>query len=341
MLHYSADFLHYNSLIFCKSINCVFFQIYLILIWRLRYFRASNFVIKSLTMIKGKLFIIGGAEDKGQKKDSRRELDSDATVDGYYDHGILKRIVDESAKGNRSRIEILTTASNVPKEIGADYKKAFALLDAKDTGILNITTREQGQDPDIMKRLKDADVVMVTGGDQMRLTSILGGTPFLDELLRKYSEEEFIYAGSSAGAAAASINMLFQGRSEEALFKGKVRITSGLGLISHAIIDTHFVKRGRIGRLFQSVVANPRLLGIGLEENTALMITRGKKMEAIGPGMTILVDGRAIADSNYNDIYEGEAISIENLTVHVMSKYDTYDLDAHKLKIDHSNGSED
>jgi cyanophycinase len=292
-------------------------------------------------MIKGKLFIIGGAEDKGESNDNRRELNDDATVDGYYEHGILKRIVDESAHKERSRIEILTTASTVPKEIGADYKKAFARLKAKNTGILDITSRDQAHQEDILERLNSANVVMVTGGDQMRLTSLLGGTPFLSLLQEKYQKEEFIYAGSSAGAAAASNNMVFQGSSEEALFKGRIRITSGLAMINDVIIDTHFVKRGRIGRLFQSVVANPRLLGIGLEENTALMITRGKEMEAIGPGMTILVDGRSIEDSNYNDIYDGEAISIEKLTVHVMSKYDKYDLSEHKLSIDHGNDDDE
>lgn len=279
-------------------------------------------------MIKGKLFIIGGAEDKGGSEDSRNGSD-------YYENGILKRVVEESQHGINSRIEILTTASTVPKEIGADYKKAFARLDASNTGIISIENREEANDPKLVQRLTEADVVMVTGGDQMRLTSLLGGTPFLTELMRKYHAEDFIYAGSSAGAAAASNNMLFQGSPEEALLKGKVKITSGLGLISDVIVDTHFVKRGRIGRLFQSIVANPRILGIGLEENSAVMVTKGKTMEAVGPGMTILVDGRSIGDSNYNDIYDGEAISIENITVHVMSRNDKYDLEAHKLTIHH------
>jgi cyanophycinase len=281
-------------------------------------------------MIKGKLFIIGGAEDKGESEDSRSS--------DYYENGILKRVVEESKHGVNSRIEILTTASTVPKEIGADYKKAFARLDASNTGMISIETRDEANNPKVLQRLADADVLMVTGGDQMRLTSLLGGTPFLTELIRKYHAEDFIYAGSSAGAAAASNNMLFQGSAEEALFKGAVKITSGLGLISDVIVDTHFVKRGRIGRLFQSIVANPRILGIGLEENSAVMVTKGKTMEAIGPGMTILVDGRSIGDSNYNDIYDGEAISMENVTVHVMSRNDRYDLEAHKLTIHHDRG---
>lgn len=290
--------------------------------------------------VKGKMIIIGGAEDKGLP-DETKQTEGDGIVDGYYKNGILRRIVTESRKQEKSRIEILTTASAEPKESGSDYVNAFARLNAKNTGVLNITKREHAEDPETLKRLKNADVVMITGGDQMRLTSILGGTPFLDMLYEKYEKEDFIYAGSSAGAAAASNNMVFQGESEEALLKGKVRITSGLGMINNMIIDTHFVKRGRIGRLFQALVANPRLLGVGLEENAALLFTRGNKMEAIGPAMVIVVDGRSIDDSNFNDIYDGEAISIENLTVHVMSKYDVYDLKAHKLKIDHKNNGGD
>lgn len=291
-------------------------------------------------MARGKLIIIGGAEDKGDSKD-KMNLDSDLSVEGYYENGIIKRIVDESAKKIRSRIEILTTASTVAKETGDDYIKAFRRLKATNTGVLNITDREGAHDEGMLKRLKAADVLMVTGGDQMRLTSILGGTPFLDLMLEKYSKDDFIYAGSSAGAAAASNNMVFQGTSDVSLFKGKVRITSGLGLINDVIIDTHFVTRGRIGRLLQAIVANPRLLGIGLEENAALMITGGNKMEAIGPGMTMLVDGRSIQDSNFNSIDDGEPISIENVVLHVMTKYDSYDLRAQKLKIDHGNDREE
>lgn len=288
-------------------------------------------------MAKGKLVIVGGAEDKGEDK---QRYDSDIAVDDYYENGILRRIVDESVKKEKSRIEILTTASLEAEELGNDYKKAFARLDANNSDIMNITTREEAYDEKFLKRLKAADIVMVTGGDQMRLTSILGGTPFLSMLHDKYEKEDFVYAGSSAGAASASNNMVFQGTTEASLFKGKVRVTSGLGFINNVIIDTHFVTRGRIGRLLQIIVGNPRLLGIGLEENAALLI-HNNKMEAIGPGMVIIVDGRCIKDSNFNDIDDGEAISIENVVLHVMSKYDIYDLKKDKLNIDHRNNDDE
>lgn len=290
-------------------------------------------------MAKGKLVIIGGAEDKGEP-DDRKRVDGDIAVSDYYQNGILKRIIDESRRKQKSRIEILTTASTVAEELGEDYKQAFTRLGAENLDVLDITTREQAHDEGILKRLKAADVIMVTGGDQMRLTSILGGTPFLEMLVEKYNKEDFIYAGSSAGAAAASNNMVFQGTSDVSLFKGMVRVTSGLGLMNNVIVDTHFVTRGRIGRLLQIVVANPRLLGIGLEENAALLV-HNNKMEAIGPGMTMLVDGRCITDSNFNDIDDGEAISIENVMLHVMSKYDIYDTGKHKLSIDHRNNDDE
>jgi cyanophycinase len=174
---------------------------------------------------------------------------------------------------------------------------------------------------------------MVTGGDQLRLTSILGGTLFQDLLLKKYQTEEFIYAGTSAGAAAASNNMIYQGSSGEALLKGEVKITGGMGLIGGVIIDTHFVQRGRIGRLFQSVVSNPRILGIGLGEDTGLLITDNTKMEAIGSGLVIIVDGRQIKDTNLTQIELGKPISINHLVTHVLSKYDTYDINTNKMHI--------
>jgi len=290
-------------------------------------------------MNKGKLIIIGGSEDKGLAS-ANDKTDGDADVSRYYESGILKRVVDESLNKEKSRIEVLTTASTVPQEIGHDYIEAFSRLDAKNIGIINIETREQASDDEFLTRLKEADTLMVTGGDQMRLTALLGGTPFLDLLQQKLATEDFLYAGSSAGAASASNIMVFKGSSEDALLKGKVRITAGLGLINNVIIDTHFVTRGRIGRLFQSIVANPRLLGIGMEENAALLI-KDNIMEAIGPEMTILVDGRSIADTNFIFVDEGEAISIENIIVHVMSKYDTYDLNKSKLTIDHRNNRDE
>jgi cyanophycinase len=215
-----------------------------------------------LMKIKGKLVIIGGAVDKGSFTET--DIDKNAAKNlNFFEEGILKRILDESKHKKESRIEVITTASKIPREIGPEYVKALNYLGANNVDVLHIEKREQATDPEILDRLRAADVVMFTGGDQLRLTSILGGTLFDEILLDKYHNEDFIYAGTSAGAAAASNNMIYQGSSSEALLKGEVKITSGLGLIDGVVIDTHFVQRGRIGRLFQAVVGNPKVLGIG------------------------------------------------------------------------------
>lgn len=282
--------------------------------------------------IRGKLIIIGGAVDKGSFTETDLDKNKPQNLN-FFEEGILKRLIKESNKQELSRVEVVTTASKIPKEIGAEYVKAFSYLGATNVDVLNIERREQAMEPEVLERLKAADVVMFTGGDQLRLTSILGGTQFDDILIDKYRNEDFIYAGTSAGAAAASNNMIYQGSSSEALLKGEVKITSGLGLIDDVIIDTHFVQRGRIGRLFQAVVGNPKVLGIGLGEDTGLLITNGRQMEAIGSGLVILVDGREIKDTNLTQVELGQPISINHLVTHVLSKNDTFDLDTFKMTI--------
>jgi cyanophycinase len=285
--------------------------------------------------IQGKLIIIGGAVDKGSFTETNLDKDAPKNLN-FFEEGILKRIIKESVNKELSRIEVITTASKIPREIGPEYVKAFSYLGANNVDVLYIEKREQASEPEILERLKAADVVMFTGGDQLRLTSILGGTPFDDILIDKYRNTDFIYAGTSAGAAAASNSMIYQGSSQEALLKGEVKITSGLGLIDDVVIDTHFVQRGRIGRLFQAVVGNPKVLGIGLGEDTGLLILNGRQMEAIGSGLVILVDGREVKDTNLTQVELGKPISINHLVTHVMSKNDTFDLDTFKMTINSS-----
>lgn len=281
---------------------------------------------------KGKLIVIGGAVDKGSFTEKNFDKQVEKNLN-FFETGILKRLIVESKLKENSRIEIITTASKVPKDVGPEYAKAMEYLGAKNVHVLHIEKREEALADENIERIRIADVVLFTGGDQLRLTSILGGTPIHDLILRKYINEEFIFAGTSAGAAAASNSMIYQGSSSEALLKGEVKITSGLGLINDVIIDTHFVHRGRIGRLFQAVVSNPRTLGIGLGEDTGFLITNGNSMEAIGSGLIILVDGRHIKDTNLTQVEMGTPISIKNLVVHVMSQYDHYDLDKHEMTI--------
>ncbi|SOD12562.1 cyanophycinase [Pedobacter xixiisoli] len=280
---------------------------------------------------KGKLIIIGGAINTGSFAETQFGLPQNMN---FFERGILKRITTESIKGNESRFEIMTTASLIPEKVGEEYIKAFVQLDVHNVGVLNIGSREEANNPAYVERIRLADVIIFTGGDQLRLSSIFGGTEIHRILLDKYMNSEFVIAGTSAGAAASSKNMIYQGSSREALLKGEVKITGGLGFIDDVIIDTHFVERGRIGRLLYAAASNPGILGIGLGEDTGLYISNNK-METIGSGMVILVDGRRMADTNLTDVEMGQPVSIKNMVVHVMCDGDIYNLTNHELVIQH------
>ncbi len=243
---------------------------------------------------KGKLIIIGGSVDKGSYFKNPEDQPKNLK---FFEKGILKRMSTESPKGNLSRIEIITTASNIPKEVGEEYIKAFEQLSILDTGVMDIRTREEANAAHNLERLQKADIVMFTGGDQLRLTSIFGGTAFHHMLLDRYQNEEFIISGTSAGAAASSNNMIYQGSSQEALLKGEVKITGGLGFINNVIIDTHFVQRGRIGRLLYACASNPINVGIGLGEDTVGKIY---ELKNIGKGLIEELD----SFNNLRLIYE-------------------------------------
>lgn len=279
---------------------------------------------------KGKLVIIGGSVDRGSFSESETDLKRSLK---FFEKGILKRITTESIKNSESRIEIITTASSIPEEVGAEYVKAFAQLQVANVGVLNIKTREEANSEECLERLKNANVVMFTGGDQLRLTAIFGGTTFHHLLLDKYQNEDFLISGTSAGAAASSNNMIYQGSSSEALHKGEVKITGGLGFINNVIIDTHFVQRGRIGRLLYACASNPINLGVGLGEDAGLLITDGNNMEAVGSGLIMLVDATHMRHTSMSDVEMGAPVSIDNLIVHVMSLGDHYDLKNKKLTI--------
>lgn len=279
---------------------------------------------------KGKLIIIGGSVDKGSFSQTPENLPKSLK---FFEKGILKRICVEAAKGNLSRVEIITTASSIPVEVGEEYIEAFKQLNVLNVGVLDIRTREEANSHVNIERLKNADVVMISGGDQLRLTSVLGGTAFHHLLLERYENENFIISGTSAGAACSSSNMIYQGSSQEALLKGEVKITGGLGFINNVIIDTHFVQRGRIGRLFYACASNPVNVGIGLGEDTGLLITEGHIMEAIGSGLVILVDATHMRHTNITDVEMGEPVSIDNLTVHVISYGDTFNLKTKHLTL--------
>jgi cyanophycinase len=228
---------------------------------------------------------------------------------------------------------VVTTASSIPVEVGENYLSALTKIGCTNVGIIDVRERKQAMDSQTVQRLKDTDALMFTGGNQLRLTAIFGGTEFLDILKRRYREENFVIAGTSAGAMAMSSTMIYQGDAERAHLKGEVKITTGLAFIDGVIIDSHFNKRGRFARLAQAVAANPSCVGIGLSEDTGVIVTNGTQLETIGSGAVFLFDGRKIEQSNIADIEEGSPFSVENLVVHIMESGDFFNLDSHKFKM--------
>lgn len=280
-----------------------------------------------MTIPKGKLISVGGSEDKGTEVDPHFAQKQNLN---FFEFGILKRILLEM-KGIDSYVEVITTASQIPEEVGENYIQAFGKLGCKNVGVIHIKKREDALNQEYLERIRKADGVMFTGGNQLRLSMIFGGTEFLKILVRRYHEEDFVIAGTSAGAMAMSNTMIYQGSSTGALLKGEVKITTGLALIKDVIIDTHFVTRGRFGRLTQAVAGNPGCIGIGLGEDTGVLIKEGNIMEAIGSGLVLIFDGHDIRHSNIADIEEGQPLSIEHMVVHVMAKGNYYYLSERKF----------
>lgn len=270
---------------------------------------------------KGKLLAIGGAEDKGTDLEKGQIQRNNLN---FFELGILRRIVEETG-GPSTRIEVVTTASMIPIEVGDNYLNAFGKIGCTDVGVLHIRNRTDAMNPEYIQRIRECSAVMFSGGNQLRLTSTFGGTEFLHVLLQRYHKEShFLVAGTSAGAMAMSNTMIYEGNATKAHLKGEVKITTGLGFMDDVIFDSHFEKRGRFGRLAQAIAANPSCIGIGLGEDTGMLIRDGNKMEAIGSGLVMILDGHDIRHSNIADIPDGNPISIENLKVHFCEKGNGY-----------------
>ena len=284
---------------------------------------------------KGKLIAIGGAEDKGTNLETGEIYRNNLN---FFELGILRKVMEE-AGGPGARIEVITTASMIPYEVGENYLNAFGRIGCTNVDVMHIRTRKDAMNDKYIERIRHCDCVMFSGGNQLRLSATDGGTELLSILKKRYNEENFVIAGTSAGAMAMSNTMIYEGNAMRAHLKGEVKITTGLGFVNSVIIDSHFEKRGRFGRLAQAVATNPGCIGIGLGEDTGMLITDGNKMEAIGSGLVIIIDGHDILHSNIADIPEGNPISIENLKVHFCEKGNGYMIKERKFLHEASEGS--
>jgi cyanophycinase len=265
----------------------------------------ENFI--NAVMPKGVVVAVGGNEDKEHS---------------LY---VLRRMV-SLIKKRSILIEVITTASEMPEETSKMYQRAFDKISNTSVQFMHIHTREQAEDVQYIRRLKACHIIFFTGGDQLKITSILGGTLFLKTILNKYYTEDCIVAGTSAGATAMSQTMIYDGESSEALVKGAVKITAGMGLIQNVVIDSHFIKRGRFSRLMEIITSNPGHIGIGLGEDTGIIIRKGCLIEAMGNGLVVIFNGKHIRYSNISSIDTGEAIAVENMHVHTLVDGYGYDL---------------
>ncbi len=269
-------------------------------------------------MIKGTLIPIGGNEDKGFHVAERFRLD-------FVSEGILSHVVAESG-GPSARILVITTASSIPKEVGQNYMDAFEKLGCKNAEPVFISSKEVANQESTLQLLKEADCVMFSGGNQSKITSRIRNTAFHKLLLERYQNEPFIIAGTSAGAMCMSAEMISGGSSKESFIKGSISMRKGLHLISELIIDTHFIQRGRFGRISEAVARFPNRLGIGLAEDTGLIIKDGNTCKVIGSGMVLVFDPGKLTHNNIAILKDGTPLTMTNLITHVLSAGDRFDI---------------
>jgi cyanophycinase len=252
------------------------------------------------------LLAIGGAEDKT----ARRE--------------ILARFV-ALAGGSAARIVVIPAASAIPLELGPLYESIFSDLGAQSVSVIQIPDRAAAQTSANLRGLDSATGIFFTGGDQTRLTGLIGGTTAHNLIRSRYTAGAVI-GGTSAGASALSATMIAYGQEGESPSMGMVQLAPGLGLLNGVIIDQHFQQRGRIGRLISAVAFNPDVLGIGIDEDTGFLIGADGVGEVIGTGAVTVIDGWEMIYTNAHALQPGGAVSALNLRLHVITAGGRYDL---------------
>lgn len=254
----------------------------------------------------GCLFIVGGGEDR-----------EDRMV-------VLSRFV-ELCGGPQARILVLTAASRMHEAMWKVYDDAFGALGVKNHSTIEIASREDAARPETEAAIDAADGVFMTGGDQKRLMAQIGGTRTVGALCRALRERRIVIGGTSAGASAMSEHMLFDGTREVLPQKGLVHLAAGLGFLKRAIVDQHFSERQRLGRLLSVVAQNPHQFGIGIDEDTALVVELHRSLEVVGEGSVTIVDGREML-SNYVDVGNRDTLELLNVRLHLLPPGTRYDL---------------
>jgi cyanophycinase len=254
---------------------------------------------------RGHIVPIGGAENKEN------------------DRRILRRFVEVSG-GEDADIVVIPTASKM-HETGPRYEALFRDLGASRVAVMDFDTRRDCQEPNRLQRLEEATGIFFTGGNQLRLTALLGGTP-VAQLIRKRNASGVTVGGTSAGASILSEHMIAFGDEGSSVIAGSVRLAPGLGLTNRFVIDQHFRERDRLGRLITALAYNPFAIGIGLDEDTAAFIGPDEVLEVEGTGGVTVVDASEVSFSSADSASEGQPVAILGLKVHVLVEGTTFDL---------------
>ncbi|MED5618285.1 cyanophycinase [Ideonella sp. BN130291] len=221
----------------------------------------------------GHLVIVGGAEER------------------EGDMPVLQRFVELLPQG-QGPVLVLTAATEEPEEMWKIYRRGFHEIGVKRVEALHVDQRDQANDAELYEKVRQARGVFMTGGDQKKLLALVSGTRLCEAMRESYIERGICIGGTSAGASAMSEHMLGHMASGESPITTDVSLVVGLGFVLNAVIDQHFSERGRLSRLLAVVAHNPKLIGVGIDENTALVVSRGRGIEVIGAGAVTLVDGR-------------------------------------------------
>jgi cyanophycinase len=254
----------------------------------------------------GHLVIIGGGEDRKNDKE------------------VLARFV-ELCGGADARVVVITAASQIADEMWRLYDAAFRDLGLSRHSHLEITSRQDANSEDFVRQVAEADGIFMTGGDQKRLLALVGGTALDEAMHAALKLRGATIGGTSAGASAMSGHMLAQGRAELHPEKGAVSLGAGLGFLHRVVIDQHFSERQRLARLLSVVAQNPYLQGIGIDEDTALVVERGVGIEVVGEGAVTIVDGRTMI-TNVADIADRDTPELIDVRLHLLPAGSKYQL---------------
>lgn len=253
---------------------------------------------------KGTLMFIGGAEDKFEQK-------------------VILRMFVQLSGGQRARISILPSASE-NQESGAIYQQIFGELGARVVRVLPLFNREEADLPDVAKELASSTGIFMTGGDQSKIVQVLHGTNALQAIKTAYGRGAVI-AGTSAGAAALSDPMIASGARGSLPRSGMAKIAQGLGLTRSLLIDQHFHQRERIGRLIAAVISFPHMLGVGVDEDTAAVVSDGQ-LSVIGRGTVTLIDTSQVQSVNLGTTPDRSPLAFANLRLHTLVHGGRFDL---------------